>query len=258
MTNRATRLGGSTLLGRLALAAGLLVLIGAVVVWVAHQQPTGNTDADSEIPALQVPPAAIQLGAVGQPELAGAGPLPVDVESLAGWAHDLAAGTDIPARALEAYGLAELVERRSDPGCHLSWVTVAGLARIESNHGRFHGSQVRADGEVAPPISGVPLDGTNGNAIINDGGGYAQAHGPLQFIPSTWARWGTDTHGQGRADVDNIDDAAVTAGRYLCASNRDLATGPGWTQGVLSYNHSEDYARRVYTAAAAYAAGRTP
>ena len=107
-----------------------------------------------------------------------------------------------------------------------------------------------------PPITGVPLDGTAGNATILDGAGsYAQAMGPLQFIPSTWQRWGVDTHGSGRADANNIDDAAVTAGRYLCAAGGDLATGPGWRAGVLAYNASDDYARRVYAAADAYAHG---
>lgn len=106
---------------------------------------------------------------------------------------------------------------------------------------------------------GVPLDGTHGNAsIAGPDGTVVRARGPLQFIPSTWARWGIDTHGSGRADIGNLDDAAVTAGRYLCAGGRDLATGPGWTAAVLSYNASDGYARRVFTAAAAYAADRAP
>ena len=106
---------------------------------------------------------------------------------------------------------------------------------------------------------GVPLDGTHGNASITGvDGSSVRARGPLQFIPSTWARWGSDTHHRGYADVDNIDDAAVTAGRYLCADGHDLASGPGWTAAVLSYNASADYARRVFTAASAYASGRSP
>ena len=46
------------------------------------------------------------------------------------------------ARALAAYGLAELDLIGLDLTCHLSWVTVAGLARIESDHGRFAGSSI--------------------------------------------------------------------------------------------------------------------
>jgi hypothetical protein len=257
------------------LVAGVLALgVVGTAGYVLHRTWTLDGIPESErreIPALQVAPAAIRLGTVGQPIVTAtavprAAPTPrrpvaaaaTPVESLAAWAAALAGPTGIPARALESYGMAELVMRRLDAGCHLSWVTVAGLARIESDHGRFAGSAVRPDGEVEPPITGVPLDGTGGNAAITDGAGaYATAMGPLQFIPSTWARWGVDTHGTGRADVENIDDAAVTAGRYLCAAGGDLATGPGWRAAVLAYNASDDYARRVYAAAAAYAGGRT-
>ena len=52
---------------------------------------------------------------------------------------------------------------------------------------------IRSTGNVAPPILGPPLDGTNGNARIPDpsfADGWAHAMGPMQFIPSTWTRWG--------------------------------------------------------------------
>ncbi len=42
--------------------------------------------------------------------------------------------------------------------------------------------------------------------------------GPLQFIPSTWRSWGVDANGDGVADPNQIDDAALAAGRYLCAA----------------------------------------
>ncbi|MCD2195186.1 lytic transglycosylase domain-containing protein [Actinomycetospora endophytica] len=240
---------------RLAVVLGVLSLAGAALFWGTHLLPDGGDTAD--VPALEVAPAPIVLGTVGQPAAATAS-VPGTAQ-LRSWAADLAGRTGIPPRALEAYGLAELVVGRLDPACHLSWVTVAGLARIESDHGRYHGSQVAPDGEVVPPVIGVPLDGTHGNeSIAGPDGGSVRARGPLQFIPSTWATWGTDMHGTGRADVDNIDDAAVTAGRYLCADGRDVATGPGWTSAVLSYDASADYARRVFTAASAYASGTSP
>lgn len=297
--DRGERSGGQQVLAVQVLLVLLLVGVGASVVLVTARDAgvvgVARNQADQQVPALQVNPAPVELGTVGQPVgvglpagsvlpgagLAGAGqdgPVPASrgpatvgsspgampvtgpaggsLASLAAWAHRLAGTTDIPTRALQAYGLADLAMRRLDPGCHLSWVTVAGLARIESNHGRFRGSSVGPDGQVDPPIVGVPLDGSNGNTTILDGGDYAQAMGPLQFIPSTWMRWGVDTHGTGRADVNNIDDAAVAAGRYLCAAGHDLSTGPGWRAGVLVYNASDDYARRVYAAADAYAYGQ--
>lgn len=80
------------------------------------------------------------LGTVGQP-ISKTGSVSAPGE-LAGWAASLSETTGIPARALAAYGLAELDLIGLDLTCHLSWVTVAGLARIESDHGRFAGSSI--------------------------------------------------------------------------------------------------------------------
>ncbi|MFE9320862.1 hypothetical protein ACIHDR_13535 [Nocardia sp. NPDC052278] len=51
---------------------------------------------------------------------------------------------------------------------------------------------------------------------------------------------------------DNIDDAALAAGRYLCATGADLATAHGWRQAVLDYNHSTVYVNQVRSAAIGY------
>jgi hypothetical protein len=67
----------------------------------------------------------------------------------------------------------------------------------------------------------------------------------MQFIPSTWARWGTDGNGDGRADPGNVFDAALAAGRYLCAGGRDLSDPAALDRAVLGYNHSEAYLRTV-------------
>jgi len=254
------------------------VVVGAVVV-TAQRSDYGRDDAArEEIPALEVEPAPVELGTVAQP--AGLAPpastlLPGNTPdsagpasssgraTLASWATSLARNIDVPARALQAYGIADLALRQQQPGCKLSWVTVAGLARIESNHGRYRGAQIAGDGDVTPRIVGVPLDGTSGNRTISDTDGGVldgdpsldRAVGPLQFIPSSWARWRSDGNGDGVADPNNIDDAALAAGRYLCAGGRDLSTGPGWRAAVLSYNDSDAYGRRVYAAADAYANG---
>ena len=76
----------------------------------------------------------------------------------------------------------------------------------------------------------------------------------MQFIPSTWEQWAADGDRDGRADPQDIDDAALAAARYLCASGADLSTGTGWSAAIYSYNHSVDYVRSVYDAAQAYAA----
>ncbi len=133
---------------------------------------------------------------------------------------------------------------------------------------------------MKPPIRGVALDGTNGNARIIDPDAsaraghtvYATAAGPFQFIPDTWKRWGvradTDYKTLSSAlskakpavpqeltgNPDNIDDAALAAGRYLCASGGDLSTARGWRKAIFAYNHSDTYVRQIHTAATSYTA----
>jgi hypothetical protein len=261
------------LIGRLGLVVVLLLAVVATVVLVSQRNEFGRDDAGAEeIPALEVEPAPVQLGTVAQPDalappslgLPGSSPSPARGgarPTLASWADGIAGRVDVPARALQAYGIADLAVKQEQPDCNLSWVTIAGLARIESNHGRYRGASIAPNGDVSPRVVGVPLDGTSGNRTIGDtdrgvldgDATLDRAVGPLQFIPSTWAKWRSDGNGDGVADPNNIDDAALAAGRYLCAGGRDLATGPGWRAAVLSYNNSDEYGRRVYAAADSYA-----
>jgi membrane-bound lytic murein transglycosylase B len=170
------------------------------------------------------------------------------------WVDDTAAATGVPAAAVRAYGAATLLEAKEDPACHLGWTTLAGVGWVESQQGTIDGRTLRADGTPSAPITGPSLDGGNEVAAIPDAaGGWARALGPMQFIPSTWEQWAVDGDGDGRADPQDIDDAAVAAAHYLCASGGDLATGPGWSAAIYSYNHSADYVRSVYDAAQAYA-----
>ncbi|MEV0766117.1 murein transglycosylase [Nocardia sp. NPDC050435] len=188
------------------------------------------------------------------------------------WAQRHAGKYGIPVRALQAYGYATVVLARAKPDCHLGWTTLAGIAQIESDHGRFRGAKIAADGLVRPPIRGVPLDGTNGNARITDTNPegrsvYARASGPFQFIPDTWKRWGirsdlgydavtraaaVETAPKVPGNPDDIDDAALAAGRYLCASGGNLSTYSGWRKAIFAYNHSEAYVRNVHQAADTY------
>ena len=46
----------------------------------------------------------------------------------------------------------------------LPWQVLAGIAKVESNHGRHGGASVGATGDVTPPIIGIALNGTNGTA----------------------------------------------------------------------------------------------
>lgn len=173
-----------------------------------------------------------------------------------------AARVGIPERALAAYASAALHVREERPGCGLTWITLAGIGWHESHHGSFRGAQLLPDGSLTEPLVGIPLDGgPNVRAIPDTDGGrldgdttWDRAVGPMQFIPSTWARWATDANGDGVADPQHIDDAALAAARYLCASGGDLTQTDHWARAVRSYNRSDAYVRGVLDAANTYAA----
>ncbi|MFI1220637.1 MULTISPECIES: lytic murein transglycosylase [unclassified Streptomyces] len=156
----------------------------------------------------------------------------------------------IPASILAAYKQAEQTVGTTDPACRLPWQLLAAIGKVES--GQARGGRVDANGTASPPILGPALNG-QGFALIKDtdGGAYDsdavhdRAVGPMQFIPSTWATWGQDANGDGRKDPNNIYDAALAAGRYLCANDRDLAVGADLDRAVLSYNRSTEYLRTV-------------
>lgn len=156
----------------------------------------------------------------------------------------------VPATALDAYRRAESAVAASKPGCHLPWALVAGIGRVESVHASGYG--LRADGTTERPIRGPRLDGTQFALIKDTDGGkwdgdreYDRAVGPTQFIPSTWATWGADGNGDGVRDPNNIYDAALATGLYLCAGNRDLTRAADLDAAVLSYNNSRAYVTAV-------------
>ena len=67
----------------------------------------------------------------------------------------------------------------------------------------------------------------------------------MQFIPSTWRTWGADGDGDGRADPQNVYDAAASAARYLCAGGRNLGAPGSLRAAILSYNYSGEYVATV-------------
>jgi membrane-bound lytic murein transglycosylase B len=218
-------------------------------------EPEADADADPGVdPAPEVEPEPEPGAGAGDPgpEADGApvGLLPnIDPDQLA----RVAASTDIPPRALQAYAGAALRLQQEQPGCNVSWSTLAAIGRVESIHGTLGGGHIGEDGWPTQPIVGPPLDGGPGVRAIRDTDGgkwdgdttWDRAVGPMQFIPSTWRRWAVDANGDGQAHPQHIDDAALAAGRYLCASGRDLDDGRAWSEAILSYNRSESYVRTV-------------
>lgn len=189
---------------------------------------------------------------------AGTSPASVQPASdlLASWAAGISAATGIPARAVQGYGYAELVLQSETPGCHLSWNTLAGIGMVESDQGRFGGASLAADGTETKAVIGPALDGSAGrrdlpavdHGLLTGDPVYDHAVGPMQLLPETWYEYADPG-----TDPQNIDAAAIAAGRYLCADGRDLATATGWWTAVLSYNQSASYADLVFHYADAYA-----
>ncbi|MDJ1133189.1 lytic murein transglycosylase [Streptomyces iconiensis] len=156
----------------------------------------------------------------------------------------------IPASVLAAYKKAARSLASSSSGCGLRWELLAAIGKVES--GQARGGAVDKEGTTLRPILGPVLNGEGFASIKDTDGGeydgdaaYDRAVGPMQFIPSTWARWGADGNGDGKKDPNNVHDAALAAGRYLCADGRDLAVKADLDRAILSYNNSSDYLRTV-------------
>ena len=246
---RRRRIGGVVVLVAVLIAGLVVVVIGTRHEGVVATRP------DFVVPELDVAPGSAVPTAT-------AVAAPPGKDSVASWARRVSTKIQVPARALEAYAQAEILTARSTPGCRITWTTLAGVGRVESQHGRHAGTRIGADGVVTPPIIGIALDGSPGVRAMpdTDGGhldGDAQwdrAVGAMQFLPTTWARWGMRASADGAPpDPQNMDDAALTAARYLCASGGDLATAAGWWKAVFTYNTSTTYGQEVFSGADAYA-----
>jgi hypothetical protein len=105
----------------------------------------------------------------------------------------------------------------------LSWTVLAAIGEIESNNGQ------------------------------NMGPSSAGAFGPMQFLPSTWAAWGTDGFGDtGPPDIMNPLDAVPSAARMLCADGAAKGGQSLWNA-IFDYNHASWYVDEVLTLAGEYA-----
>jgi len=108
----------------------------------------------------------------------------------------------------------------------LDWAILAGIGKVECDHGR-------------DPDPSCTKEGT-----VNSAG----AGGPMQFLAGTWAKYGVDGDGDGRIDRWDPADAIYGAGNYLRASG-----APGDYRGaIFAYNHAAWYVAEVEGWAAKY------
>jgi murein DD-endopeptidase MepM/ murein hydrolase activator NlpD len=126
----------------------------------------------------------------------------------------------VPPVAPQRLSLEELERLWTDAGAvyGIPWPVLAAINKIESNFGQ------------------------------NMGPSSAGAIGWMQFLPSTWERWGVDADGDGVANPWIAADAIYSAARYLAAAGgqTDLA------RGIFAYNHADWYVQDVLELAETY------
>ena len=98
------------------------------------------------------------------------------------------------------------------------WYVLAAVGKVESNHGE------------------------------NIGPSSAGAMGPMQFLPSTWAQYGVDGNGDGKANIMEPEDAIPAAASYLVAGGAP----DDWYAALFTYNRAGWYVREVLDIAEKY------
>jgi hypothetical protein len=115
----------------------------------------------------------------------------------------------------------------------LSWTILAGIGKVESDHGRARLPGVRS------------------------GWNHAGAAGPMQFgigvgrAGNAWARFGRDYDRDGHRSVYDPGDAIPAAARYLC----DAGAPHRLDTALYAYNPSSSYVALVKRWAARYRGG---
>lgn len=93
-------------------------------------------------------------------------------------------------------------------------------------------------------LYGIHMTETGGrNGVISSGYGTG-AQGPMQFMPGTWKSYGVDGDGDGKADINDANDAIYTAANYLAAHgtlDQGLKAYGGNYNGILAQARSRGF-----------------
>ncbi len=107
------------------------------------------------------------------------------------------------------------------------WDVLAGIGKVECDHGRDPDPACRHEGHT--------------NA--------AGAGGPMQFLATTWQQYGIAANGSSVPDRWNAADAIVSAANFL----KQNGAPDKIEQAVFAYNHSDAYVQQVLAWAGLYA-----
>ena len=103
-------------------------------------------------------------------------------------------------------------------------------------------------------LAGVGMEETAHGSATATATSTAGAQGLMQFMPATFAAYGVDSDGDGRASIRSDADSVFAAANYLTKSG--VTKGPdGVRKALYAYNHATWYVNDVLHYAHAYGGG---
>jgi hypothetical protein len=111
----------------------------------------------------------------------------------------------------------------------LPWAVLAGIGKVESDHGQ----------------SDLPG--------VHAGANAAGAEGPMQFLPGTFDEFAVDADLSQPVSPYDPADAIYTAARMLCADGARGGSAAGIERAIFAYNHAGWYVSAVLSWAVRYA-----
>jgi hypothetical protein len=112
----------------------------------------------------------------------------------------------------------------------LPWPVLAGIGKVESDHGQS------------------TLPG------VHTGANSAGAEGPMQFLPGTFGEFAVNADPGRPLSPYDAADAIYTAARMLCADGARGGSLAGIKRAIFAYNHADWYVTEVLAWAGMYAA----
>ena len=155
------------------------------------------------------------------------------------WASKTSEWLDIPLRAMTGYAKATVKLTKEDPGCHLSWVTLAAIGKVTTDHGRNGGGRILTTGAMDKPIGTIEVRDFYNRVVSTP-----NASGPMQLAPAIWTKYKASASG-GKPDPQNVDDAALTTANALCADGHDLSQGQTWWDSVSTLQSAPLFLHRT-------------